>query len=352
MNDPVNQQGFQPDDPIEEAAAAWLVQRDEGFTPQQAGEFEQWCRLDPRHANAVARLESTCALLERLPFSREQLLPAEEMGVPAGPTGGTRGIVRSWAAGIAAMIAFAAIAWWQWPGGEISSAQYTTAANGYDQVAMEDGSVMELNAGSAASVHFSAAERRVTLAAGEAHFEVKPDPGRPFIVVADTVSVRAVGTAFSVRLAEAAVEVLVTEGKVSLAPQNPALDGAERSPTVAPALPDDSMVQAGQRATVARHGADSWPKIEMIEPSGIREALAWQKRKLEFVETPLREVVAQFNRRNEIQLIVADDELAERRVGGTFAADNVEAFVRLLESSGDIVASPRGAREILLRRAR
>jgi ferric-dicitrate binding protein FerR (iron transport regulator) len=43
-----------------------------------------------------------------------------------------------------------------------------------------------------------------------------------------------------------------------------------------------------------------------VAPEVVRAALAWQERRLVFAETPLREVVAQFNRRNRLQLIVAD----------------------------------------------
>ena len=71
-----------------------------------------------------------------------------------------------------------------------------------------------------------------------------------------------------------------------------------------------------------------------------------------FAETPLRDVIAQFNRRNRVQLILGDASLGERPVGGTFAADNVEGFVRLLEGSGTIAIERRSEFEIVLRQVR
>ena len=71
-----------------------------------------------------------------------------------------------------------------------------------------------------------------------------------------------------------------------------------------------------------------------------------------FSETPLREVVAQFNRRNRLQILFGDAAVAERPVGGTFAADNVDGFVRLLESSGTIVVERRDEATVVLRGAR
>src|SRR5204863_5888557 len=80
-----------------------------------------------------------------------------------------------------------------------------------------DGSVVELNRGAVVSAHFTASERRMRLVSGEANFKVAKDPQRPFVVEARGVAVRAVGTAFNVRIDAVSVEVLVTEGVVNVA---------------------------------------------------------------------------------------------------------------------------------------
>ena len=81
-----------------------------------------------------------------------------------------------------------------------------------------------------------------------------------------------------------------------------------------------------------------------------RAILSWQAPSLFFVETPLADVIEQFNRRNHVQLSLADSDLANLPVGGRFGAGNVEAFVRLLTSNGDIVVERRAADRIVLRR--
>jgi transmembrane sensor len=63
----------------------------------------------------------------------------------------------------------------------------------------------------------------------------------------------------------------------------------------------------------------------------------------------LAEVIAQFNRRNQVQLELGDPALAGLPVDGSFRADNVEAFVRLLESSGAVRADRVSAERIVLR---
>ena len=51
-------------------------------------------------------------------------------------------------------------------------------------VTLEDGSRVQLNAGTAIAKDFSGGQRRLTFLKGEALFEVAPDPSRPFTVEA------------------------------------------------------------------------------------------------------------------------------------------------------------------------
>jgi transmembrane sensor len=179
------------------------------------------------------------------------------------------------------------------------------------------------------------------------------------VVSAGAVFVQAVGTAFNVRLAAAEIEVLVTEGTVRLDKTGSATPTQPPSPSTSgsPVSRGPTFLQANERALISTARLANAtptviePRIERVELPAIRQALAWQERKLVFVETPLRDVVAQFNRRNATQLILADVALEERPVGGTFAADNVEAFVWLLESAGYVTVERRGTREIVLRKA-
>ena len=70
--------------------------------------------------------------------------------------------------------------------------------------------------------------------------------------------------------------------------------------------------------------------------------LSWQRRVTDFSDTPLGEVTARFNRHNALQLVITDPALGSRRIGGIFALDDVEAFVRLLERDGIIRAERQG----------
>jgi transmembrane sensor len=328
-------------DPIEEAAVAWLIERDEGFAPGRAAEFARWRLLDRRHAAVVARLEETWSLLEEMP-SLPAKLPATELAFPKQARRFRAALWVPFAAAAAMMLAFF---WWRSESRNLDG-HYATVAGALQRVALPDGSVVTLNMSSAASVQFSSHERRVQLAAGEAHFEVARDEARPFLVTAGGVTVRAVGTAFNVRVAAAAVEVVVASGKVRLT--TPELSPASASGALAAA----PLLEKGDRAIVARGAVELVPAITRLEPTQLREALAWQQEMLIFTETPLREVIAQFNRSNRMQLRLGDTDLGARLIGGTFAASNVEAFVSLLDRGGDLSAERTGDREIILRKAR
>jgi transmembrane sensor len=342
---------------VEDIAIAWLSERDDGFSPAREREFAQWLRADPRHAAAVARIEQTLGLLHGLPEFRAEINAAFERSAPVvpfapaasletttSPTAAARPPRRSrrlavWA-GVAAALAVAATVGWRTWGGA-SEVRYATAPVGYERAQLADGSTLELNAASAVRIRFSAGERRVRLEAGEAHFAVAPDPARPFVVLAGEVAVRAVGTAFNVRYTAAGdVEVLVSEGKVRVGSDGPA------SATAATAR----LVAAGERIVLPK--LVPAPAVEKVDPAALRAALAWQGMLADFAEAPLADVVARFNARSRVQLVLADPALAGRRIGGTFVLDEAEAFVRLLERDGEIVGERRGGSEIHLRRAR
>lgn len=212
---------------------------------------------------------------------------------------------------------------------------------------LADGSQIELNGEAQVRVEYSPAIRRVTIVRGEAHFEVAHDTARPFVVIAGEVAVRAVGTAFAVRLAPGDVNVLVTDGRV-------AVDRATADPLPAPVKPL-AFVSKGARVAVAP--ADLAPHapaptvVEVTAPE-LAEQLAWRVPRLEFNDTPLRDAVALFNRHGPVHLTLGAPALGELRVSGIVRADNTAALLQLLRADYGVEAQPRGEREFVLSRPR
>jgi len=331
------------DEAVEATAAAWLAERDAGLSPEDAAAFARWRQADPRHEAAVVRLESAWGVLQQLREFRPEAHAHPDRDLlarrrrPATAPFPAPALTAALAACATLVIAW----WWRTPEPHhpegVSTARYVTTAGGYQRSTLVDGSVVELNASTEVREHFTPTERRVQLVRGEATFIVAKNPARPFVVQAGDVAVRAVGTAFNVRLLSDKVEVLVTQGRVKV--------NVPTAPDVHDELPE---LTAGQKVVVPAH---TRPAIETVTAAAIRDELVWQGSRLVFVETPLAEVVRQFNQRNQLQLEIADAELQSIPVGGSFRAEHVEAFVRLLEMNPEIVVERPGADRIVFRRA-
>lgn len=336
---------------IEATAAAWLAQRDDGLSAKQLAEFARWHEADLRHAAAIARLEKTWALLGALREYRPEARVHPDRDLLAKP----RPVLVFYKPAIAAAAAMAACLalaiGWLWlrpatPSAAVGAPQYATTSGGYQRMTLEDGSVIELNADSEVRVNYTPAERRVRLLKGEAHFIVAKNRERPFWVEAGAVTVRAVGTAFNVRLGAAQIEVLVTEGKVEVD------QSAVRTASAKAA--GRSFLEAGQLLVIQPTNPVSHPLPEQVAPDAMRDALAWQDERLKFADMKLGEAVAQFNRRNLVQIELADADLAQLSIGGGWRTQNVEAFVRAITSdpNGVVVVEPQSdPNRIVLRRA-
>ncbi len=320
---------------IEATAAAWLAQRDDRFSSEEAERFNAWRAADRRHEEAVARLERMWSSLQTLRDFRPTAERHPDCDLLHRPT--RRRVPAFVVAGVACLLTVAA--WVHETRPEPAGQDYATTAGGYQRVTLADGSLAELNSATQLAVTFSDVDRRVELTRGEAHFIVAKDAGRPFVVEADGVVVRALGTSFNLRVGSAQVEVLVTEGRVSVARESAAV----------------AEVAANERVLVPSTGTlhpARLPVVERLDAAAVREALAWQGLRISFQDTPLAEAVRQFNLRNVVQLELGDTETGTLPIGGSFRVDNVDGFVRLLENGGEIVASRPDATRIVLQRTK
>ncbi len=225
---------------------------------------------------------------------------------------------------------------------------------------LADGSMVEFKDGAEIMHDFSGRLRRVTLLRGEAHFQVAKDAERPFVVSAHGVEVRAVGTAFSVQIDAAAVEVVVTEGRVAVdAPRTTPTPEAPASPTrvdlKSPPEATAALLDAGHRASI-RLGEVA-PEVSVLAAPELLKRLAWRVPQLEFSRTRLGEIVALVNQhgvergRKRIVIDPAFADLSEVKLSGFLAADNTMGLVRLLETNFQVEAT-ESADEIVVRRRR
>jgi transmembrane sensor len=327
---------------VDSAAAAWLAKRDRGLVAAEQDAYLQWLRENPAHSAAIAQLERMWSRLDGLHTWQPAHSSRPNPDLLAPPRRRLRWIWPT-ALAAAAAVTIAAFVCWQ-PLRTTPRTPAPVAHTAPEKKTLEDGTVVDLNTGAEIEVKFTATTRAVRLVRGEAHFAVAKNPARPFVVTADTFEVRAVGTAFAVQLNPGAVSVLVTEGRVKLDELPAAAD--DHAPRIA------SELVAGQEALVVlREGSSPNVHVREVAADEIARLLAWQSLQLEFVSLPLREVVEAFNRHNTRRLLIEDHETGEIVVGGSFRADNIEPFVRLLDLGFGVSAYPRGD-DIVLRRRR
>ncbi len=326
------------------------MRHDRGLTPAQQDEFLSWLTASAAHRESFERHRSMWGDFNAL----KQWRPAHGT-VPNPDLLARHRRPSAWRWATPALLAAAAVALLLvWPpttrAPENATVVFEAAA--YRQETLPDGSVLDLNRGAHVVVQFSAAERRVLLVQGEAQFAVAKNPARPFVVRAGGVEVRAVGTAFNVKLAGPNLEVLVTEGTVHVSQQAVVAPAASAgsAPTAAPVVL--AALTAGQRTVIPVATVIAPPVVVPASVPEIARLLDWQPHLLDFESTPLAEVVETFNRRNPQRLVIGDEELRSLTIVASIRSDNVEGFVRLLEGTMGVRAERTQAGEIVLRRAR
>ena len=310
---------------IDVTASRWLAARDaRALTPTEAEEFNRWLEADIRHRVAYLRMEANWRRADRLRELRplDQRVDADLLEKP---------VQRRWPLALAAsvLVAFISVGWvWQQRYGW---QQHDTGVGCLEHIKLDDGSIIDLNTNSDLRVRLRGDTREVRLVRGEARFQVAPDSTRPFTVVAGGAAVRAVGTAFSVRLHDSdQVDVLVAEGQVAVA-----TDRMQRTPPIG----------AGEAAVVMPDRVS----VSRVDPQVLARRLAWTGGRLEFRGESLADAVREFNRYNRRQIRLDGAVLHALRVGGSFASTDPESFVDALASAFALRVDASDERAIVLR---
>jgi transmembrane sensor len=322
---------------IDDRASAFVVRLQEGADPSERQAIADWIEADPRHAVAFARMEAAWEAGGRL---RASPPPIEALdGAPhAAPhaamdIGGKLRVSRRAlvGAGLAASVATvgATVAWRY--AGDVDL--HHTRLGERRVITLTDGSRIHLNTASAVEVAMRKHSRRIRLVKGEALFEVAHDPGRPFLVDAGAARLRAVGTAFNVRIRDTLVELTVTEGVVAVAE-----DAADVHRSDAPkiAAGGGAVIGSGAMAPTA------------LNATVLRQRTAWQDGVIELDGETLAQAVEEFNRYRGAPIIVGAPRLANLRVGGRFEVDEAEKFLTAVEGSFPVDAIPADDGSILL----
>lgn len=309
--------------PLLEEAADWLDRQDE-LTAGERAAFQTWLAASPDHARAYAMMRGAMrdpALLEASSAVREpRFLDARRLGwVAAG---------LAVAAAVVVMLLVRAPAPTPVPASVVASQDYATGLAQRADWRLADNSHLYLNADSRISVQYQARARNLSLARGEAIFEVAKDPSRPFHVMAHAVTVTAVGTMFGVDLINDAVGVRVYHGVVTVAQAD------------------------GQRATLRK---GDWMMLDprLGPQSGHFDPVTyqtWRTGWLEADKMPLSYVVAKLNRYAGHPIVIGDAALAAMQLTGRFQLSDTDATLKLIAATLNVSPVKRDGRIYLMAR--
>ena len=336
------------EDARRDAAADWLVRlQSADLIEAEALAFDAWLTADPGNAAAYDRVLSvTLELAAAAPrISRALRAPSGRR-----PTPMRRGWIIAGGLAAAATLAVAVI-----PLSALRPAPtqtYLTAKGEHRTVRLADGSVLDINAGSALSVTLARHERQVTLVQGEAVFDVAPDKARPFLIAVGDRTVRVVGTRFDVRRRDGQLSVTVERGLVEVRPtEGPSIAGPSvagpsvAGPSVAGAAigPRAYRLHPGQRLDHAEGAPDV--QVSAADPA---QVFAWRTGRLIYRDQPLGDVIADLNQQFPRPIMLEDPALASTRVSGVLVLDDQAAVIRRLALLAPIKALP-SERGVLLR---
>jgi len=317
---------------IDEHAARWAVRlASEALSVDERQQLECWLHADPRHRGALVRARAHWAGLDRLAALHR---PAGEP--PATAANRPRFSRRQWI-GAAAAAATALGSGLTWLARRSRPQHYLSGLGEVRRIPLADGSTVVLNTSSELVVNIDDQQRHLALIRGEALFEVAPDNARPFVVLTEAMAVRAVGTAFDVRLEADRLDVTVTEGTVEL-----------RHSSASPAQPPGQRLSANERAVVDRTHA---VEVRSIAAAEAERQLAWRDGLLSFNNETLAAAAAEINRYNRRQVLVDDAGLASMPIVGRFRTTDIEDFARaaaaalnaqIVVDGGQLRLRPRG----------
>ncbi|OAZ03464.1 FecR family protein [Flavobacterium succinicans] len=182
------------------------------------------------------------------------------------------------------------------------------------QLVLSDGTKVWLNASSSITfpTTFIHKERRVAIT-GEAYFEVAKDKNHPFIVTANDIEVKVLGTHFNINSypEEKSTKTTLLEGSVLVSNKK-----------------EKSLLEPGQQATQSQTGTLNVKKLENLD-----EIIAWRKGLFYFSNTSLENVMQQISRWYDVN-IVFEKGVPARSFDGEISRElNLDQVLKILETN-------------------
>lgn len=208
------------------------------------------------------------------------------------------------------------------------------------KLVLPDSTVVWLNAGSKLTYneHFGITNRNTTLI-GEAFFDVKKS-AVPFTIRANNIQIKVLGTAFNVKAypEDKTTETSLLRGRVEVT-----LDKRPGEPIVL--KPNEKLIVANEKIETRLEQRKD-PKVVIDELTRINDTTivetSWVHNELIFQDETFREIAHKMERWYGFTIEIADEEIANERLSGTFTTETIQEALTALQYSTKFHYSIKG----------
>lgn len=177
---------------------------------------------------------------------------------------------------------------------------------------LSDGTFVHLNSGTTLKypVKFIAGENRQVFLDGEAFFDVAKDKKHPFIVNADELNVRVLGTHFNVSNypEDALTDVVLVEGSVGMYESSQEFDAAK-----------NTILKPGFRGSFNKENAKISTKAVITDIY-----TSWIDGGLTFRNMTFKNIITKLERRYNVTIVNKNEKLASEKFNASFKEESIE----------------------------
>lgn len=303
------------DDP-RDLAASWFAYMHSGeVTEEGRCEFERWYQADPENRRQYRNVQQIWSATLQIPEGELRSILARQNPVlqPAANVGRRRfslgvGVAGACSLGVLGSLGFQ----WLTQASPIHVNRITSLRGERRGVVLPDGTTLLINTGTLAEARLYEDRRIIDLEEGEIYFSVSHDAQRPFIVNAADSRIVVTGTQFNVRHERGHMQVSVASGSVSVS-RGPWWNRESRALTRGQAVESEVAQMLGE-----------------VHSTDLSKRLAWQRGKVVFENTPLRQAIEEINRYLPKPARLDAPSLQDYRIAGIFSVDDPLALIDTL----------------------
>ncbi len=257
------------------------------------------------------------------------------------------------------------------PEKEMTYAYYETIVpfGSQSQVVLTDGTKVWLNAGSKLryATTFAVSDREVRLE-GEGYFEVAKNKKLPFEVKTSKLNIKAIGTTFNVKAYpnDSVIETILVEGHVEVtrtsasAQNEPAVSLKPKQRLTLLKSTDEILFEVKPKSEKVTMLVSQPLQKNMISSSitNIKEVPAdtdymlntsWKDQRWRIESEELVSLAAKLERRYNVRVTFADEQLKRYRFNGTLENEPVEAVLRAMAQTAPVKFELSGSEVVLSR---